>query len=689
DIWAFGVVLYEMVTGRRLFQGEDLTDTLAAVVREKPDWSAAPAALRPLLEKCLEKDPKKRLRHISSFQLLVQKDASEIPEAKAEAPRSGNQWVAWVVAGLLGAGLVALATIHFREPEPRQQAVQFLLEAPASSLFINQYGGFAPSPDGRYVVFSARAPEFQGLWLRPLDSTVARPLPGTENANFPFWSPDSKSLGFYVNGKIKRIEVTGGAPLTLADASESPVTTTGAWNSNGVILFGGAGGLMRVPAAGGGATPLTKTDTTKLESGHGYPQFLPDGERFLYFIASSDTGVQGVYSSSLSAPDKRQQILRTAAKAVFAPARGPYPNYLLWMQDQALLAQEFDPATLKLVGDPVSVAEQVGLNPTTIIRASFWPSDSGLLIYFALPAQRKRSIRWFSRDGRVQSEAAPLDTFNRVALDPTGERVAAVRADTTGQIVNQDVWIHELRDGRKTRLTFNPLVDDIPVWSPDGKKIAFSSTREDSVAQIYRKDVSGAGEEEQLTQGPSPKLVLDWSQDGRYLLYREQNPRTNRDLMALPLEGDRKPIPIADTEFLESTGAISPDGKWVAYTSNDSGQNQLYIRAFPGHGGPPGRWQVSNGSAYELKWRSDGKEIYYQRQDQAKIMAVAIQAGPDGVRAETPRELFAAEFQRGSLHEFDATKDGQRFLMIINNDQAAGEAEGLTVISNWQATLRK
>jgi dipeptidyl aminopeptidase/acylaminoacyl peptidase len=358
------------------------------------------------------------------------------------------------------------------------------------------------------------------------------------------------------------------------------------------------------------------------------------------------------------------------------------------MQEQTLLAQEFDPETLQMKGDPVSVAEQIGLNPTVPVRAAFWASDAGSLIYFALPSQRKRAVAWIGRDGKLLGEAAPEDAFTRVALAPGEDRVALARTDGATQPPNLDIWVREFKRGVMTRLTFNAAADDVPVWSPDGKQIAFSSNRVGNLAQIFRKDVSGSGEEEQLTHGENPKLPLDWSEDGRYLLYREQNPRTGRDLMVLPLEGERKPIPVANTEFLESTGAISPDGRWIAYVSNDSSTNQVYVRAFPGLGGPSGQWQVSNGSAYELKWRIDGKEIYYQTQD-GKVMAVAIQAGPDGIRAESPRELFKADFQVGSLHEFDASADGQRFLMILNRAQNNTEDERLTVISNWQAVLRK
>lgn len=583
-----------------------------------------------------------------------------------------------------------LAVVHFRETPPALQAVQFSLEPPPDSTFADEYGGFAASPDGRYVVLTARAARggVPSLWLRPLDSLTARALPGTEGANFPTWSPDSRSLAFASNGKLRRIEITGGAPLTLGDAEGSSVSPTGTWNRDGVILFGGSDGLKRVSASGGGATSLTKIDPARKETGHGYPQFLPDGNRFLYYVDSNDQNVRGVYASSLGNPAQRQQILRTAAKAVYVPPRGSHPGYLLWLQDRTLLAQRFDADSLKLEGDPVSVTEEIGLNPTNPMRAAFWASDAGLLTYFSNPSSLKRPIVWIGRDGKQLGEAAPDDTFYSLALAPGAERMAVERGEAGSGRINQDIWLREFARGVMTRLTFDPGRDGFPVWSPDGKQVAFSSDREGGTPQIYRKDASGAGTEERLTDGANSKVVLDWSKDGKYLLYREERPGTGRDLMALPLEGDKKPIPIVGTQFLESTGAISPDRQWVAYASNDSGRYELYVQAFPGAGtGPKGRWQVSNGGAYEVKWRGDGKELYYETQD-GKVMAAAIQAGPQGIRVETPRILFSADFRNGSLHEFDVTPDGQRFLLILNS-RNEGNSERLTVVSNWQAALRK
>jgi hypothetical protein len=287
------------------------------------------------------------------------------------------------------------------------------------------------------------------------------------------------------------------------------VSATGTWNRDGTILFGSGTGLQRVSASGGGATPLTKVDSGKKETGHGYPQFLPDGNRFLYFVESGDENVQGVYASSLRNPGQRQQIVRTAAKAVYVPPHGPYPGYLLWMQDRTLLAQRFDPSALKFEGNPVSVAEDIGLNPGVSVRAAFWASDAGLLVYFSNPSGFKGRVVWMSRDGKQLGEAAPEDTYPELSLAPGMERVAVVRVVAESQRGNFDVWLRDFARGVMTRLTFDPAEDRFPVWSPDGKQVAFVSNRGGTIYQIYRKESSGTGSEERLRRIQQSRAGLE------------------------------------------------------------------------------------------------------------------------------------------------------------------------------------
>ena len=688
DIWAFGVVLYEMVTGKRLFEGEDLTETLASVVKVEPVLSDAPRSIQRLLRKCLEKDPRKRLRDIADAWELLDTDEAAPPVAAASRGRS--TLVPWLAAATLLLALAALAFVHVRETPTELQSVQFSLEAPAETTFQNQFGGYAPSPDGRYVVFTAlpRGSGTVSLWLRPMESTTSRTLPGTEGGNFPAWSPDSRSLVFSASGKLRRIEIAGGAPLTLADAPIDAVSPTGAWNRDGVILFGSARGLQRTAASGGVTTLLTKV--AENESGHGYPQFLPDGQRFLYFVASGDPNVQGVYASSLDNPSERRQIVRTAAKATFVPGRGSHPAYLLWLQDQTLLAQRFDAGSLERAGDPVSVAENIGLNTNIPIRAAYWASEAGLLSYFNSDGGLRRRIAWVGKDGKALGDALVEADVSSPVLSPDAQRIAVSRVTQATGRNNADIWVWDMTRKTMTRLTTHESSENYPVWSPDGAMLAFSSDREAGVSQIFRRSSSGTGADERLTDGPNNKEPLHWSRDGRYLLYRERADNGNYDLMALPLEGDRKPIPVVTSPFNENIGAISPDGSWVAYRGNETGRFELYVEAFSGSRDRPratGRLQLSNTGASDMGWRDDGRELYYE-DGTGRIMAVGIEAGPAGIRAGTPHELFASAVNVPAPHSMNATGDGQRFLLFLNTE-FDGDANRLTIVSNWQAALRR
>jgi Tol biopolymer transport system component len=689
DIWAFGVVLYEMVTGKRLFEGEDLTETLASVVKVEPVLSDAPRPIQRLLKKCLEKDPRKRLRDIGDAWELLETDEATPPVAPASKGRA--TLVPWLAAATLLLALAALAFVHLRETPAELQPVQFTLEAPAETAFQNLFGGYAVSPDGRYVVFTAvrRGNGTVSLWLRPMESTTSRPLPGTDGGNFPAWSPDSRSLVFFADGKLRRIDIAGGAPLTLADADADAVTPTGAWNRDGVILFGSARGLQRTTASGGVATALTKV--AENESGHGYPQFLPDGRRFLYFVASSDPNVQGVYGSSLARPSERRQIVRTAAKAIYVPARGGHPAYLLWLQDQTLLAQRFDAGSLERSGDPVSVAENIGLNTTIPIRAAYWASDAGLLSYFNTDNGIRRRIAWMGRDGKALGDALVEADVSSPVLSPDAQRIALARVSPATGRNNTDIWVWDVTRKTMTRVTTHESSENYPVWSPDGATLAFASDSEAvGVFQIFRRSSSGTGTDERLTDGPRNKEPLHWSRDGRYLLYRERAVNGNYDLMALPLEGDRKPIPVVTSPFNENIGSFSPDGSLVAYRGNETGRFELYVEAFSGGRDTPraaGRLQISNSGASDMSWRDDGRELYYE-DNTGRIMAVTIEAGPGGVRAGTPHELFVSEVNVPAPHSMNATGDGERFLLFLNTE-VDGDANRLTIVSNWQAALRR
>ena len=673
DIYSFGCVLYELITGKRAFEGKSAASLIAAILERTPA-PLEPAGLNRVVETCLAKDPDDRFQTARDL-----KRALRWAEKEEPAPPVGvghGRPLPWIAAAALCLIVASVfAALWFTRSTPPPLASQFTLDAPPDTAFTNSFAATAVSPDGRYLVFGASrrsAGAGASLWLRPLDSLAARPLPGTEGANFPFWSVDSKSIAFFADRKLKRVELLGGAPLVLCDAVEDPgASVGGTWSRDGIILFGGASGLRRVPASGGQPVLLTKTDVSRQEAGHGYPQFLPDGKRFLYFIQSGNPNTQGVYAGSLDRPQERIQVVRTDAKAIYTQPIAGRSGYLLWLREQTLLAQRFDPGKLLLEGDPAPVAEEIAVNE--IQRAAFWASDAGLLGYRNGGAGGQKLV-WMSRDGK-RTEQGGMDNYNSLRLSLDGKRVAFGRGRATANI-----WLLEFARSVLTRLTFRTKEDFYPVWSPDGRQIAFSSNRS-GVFEIYRKDAGGGGQEEQLTSGPNDKLVTDWSRDGKYLLYGQSDPKTSLDLWALPLDGDRKPVPVLQSPFLESGGQFSSDGKWIAYHSTESGRIEVYIRAFPSSAG---KWQISNRGGFIPRWRADGKELFYVSLD-LKMMAVTIRASAAGVEADTPRELFPT-LVAGFNSPYDVAADGQRFL-LSERPQAQGGAP-LTVVVNWQAVLK-
>src|SRR5262245_5822717 len=690
DIWAFGVLLHELLTGRRLFGGEDLASTLARVLQEQPDLSDAPPEVRPLLAKCLEKDPKRRLRDIGDFELLIGAP-SAAPLASAHVART--RWP-WMLATAIGvAASAAFAVLWLREPPPQSQQIQFALEPPPATQFNNGPNAMTPSPDGRYIVFGAGdSPDTSVLWLRSLDTLASRPLPGTEGGTFTFWSPDSKSLAFTAGGKLKRIAIAGGPAVTLADSHGAPITPIGTWSEDGVILFGSTAGLRRVSAAGGESTLVTKIDPNRKETAHGFPQFLPGGQRFLYLVESADAAIRGIYASSLESPEGTRQILRTASKAFYAPPRAGYAGHLLWLQDQTLLAQRFDADQLRLEGEPTAIAENIALGQLGPIRAAYWVSDAGLLVYFGGAALEQRRIVSMTRDGQPLGNIVPPDRYGSLALSPDGQRLAFERTvpETRGSAAKPDVWLWTFDAKRMTKLTFDNERDLYPIWSPDSRHLAFISDRVEGMSQIYRKDASGAGEDERLTDGTNGKITMDWSRDGRYLLYRQMSAQTGMDLWALPLDGPgaRKPFAVLEGQFNQGGGRFSPDGKWLAYNSNETGASQIYVRAFPPPASGSGeKWQISQTGGLEVRWRGDGRELYWVTQD-GKIWAADIQTSSGRIQGGTPRELFSAAIYTATAGSFDVTPDGQRFVLLLFASQDEGSIR-LNVVSNWQAGLPK
>ncbi|HSW50300.1 MAG TPA: hypothetical protein VLH09_09010, partial [Bryobacteraceae bacterium] len=547
--------------------------------------------------------------------------------------------------------------------------------------FAYPYAATAVSPDGRYLVFAAgSAAGTPSLWLRPLDSLVSRPLQGTERGNLPFWSPDSKSIAFFANGKLKRSEVVGGATQVLCDVQ---ILGGGTWSRDGVILFRSPEGLSRVPASGGVPQQVTQRNEARKESGHFMPQFLPDGNRFLYFIRSADSNTQGIYAGSLDRPGERLRLLAANHPAYYVPPRAGRPGFLLWLREQTLLAQGFDLARLRLEGDPTPLTEDI-LASSGGAAAAFWTSDAGLLVYRTGGVSVKAKLIWMGRDGKRLGEAGNEDRYGSFRISPDGRRLAMGRYDYGN---NSDIWVFEFDRGVMTRLTFDPSQDGIPVWSPDGRQVAYFSARS-GVRQIFRTDAGGGGKEEQLTNRPNGVLAAyDWSRDGRHLLYTEVDSKTGNDIWGLPLEGERKPIAVLQTSFSESSAQFSPDGKWVAYQSNESGRTDVYVRAFPVSSG---QWQLSSEGGTRPRWRADGKELFFLGPGSDKIMAAGIRVEGANLQSDKPRELFSVSPLDTSLGSpYDVTADGQRFLVWQpSNAEQQGPAP-LTVVTNWQARLKR
>ena len=609
DIWAFGVVFYEMVTGKRLFQGDHVTDLLAAVVRDTPDLSAVPPSVRRILEKCLEKDPRKRLRDISGVALLLDEGLTR-PVDSGPTPRrvtaKGLAMVGAVAAIAVVATILLTKTLAPLSPTG-SSAVEFAIEPPPGTSFINIHSASVISPDGRRIVFSAGEGDPRDvpprLWLREIGSMEARVLAGTEAATAPVWSPDGRSIAFMSQRVLKRLDLAGGPPVVLAEVPRADPYQPAAWSRNGVILFGCPCGLDSVPASGGAITTLRKIDKQIQETAYGAPQFLPDGDRFIYLVSSTDPKVRGVYASSLRDPSQRTLIINTEAKATYVPPRRGLPGYLLWVEKGTLQARPFDAERLQWLGEPVSVADGVALTPTSPVRAAYWVSEAGMLLYSPpLPGVRNLPLVWYSRSGQSLGDAGPEAPYNAIAIAPDQERAALTRyvsVPRTGA-QNGNIWTWEFNRKVESRITFGDKTDENPVWSPDGRQLAFSSNRDGSHYQIYKQDASGAGSVERLTNAPRHMDPLDWSPDGRYIVFRQMNPGTGWDLMLLPLAGDRKPVTLLQTPESDSDARFSPDGRWLAYHSQPQREIAGGVRAGLQRRRHPGAHRKP---AADLRWR--------------------------------------------------------------------------------------
>jgi serine/threonine protein kinase len=684
DIWAFGVVFYEMLTGKRLFQGENPTEILASVVKEQPDLSTAPAEVRRLLARCLEKDPKKRLRDISVvWELLEHQPALAASPTRPRLSPAVTHMLAWAAVVLLVSNAV-FAFLWRRTSAPETLSEQFEINAPDDMYFTNIYGATAVSPDGRYIVFGAAAKlGIAGLWLRPLDSVVAQRLPGTERANVPFWSPDSKSIGFYEAGKLMRTEIAGGSPRVLCEAELSS-GAEGTWNRDGTILFTSGVNIFRVPASGGVPQQITSPDKSRKEIASGSPQFLPNGKHFLSLISSEDPSATGIYALSLDRPKERVWIMATDRKATYLAPRGGHPGYLLWMRGQTLVVQPFDAGKLKLEGDPTPVVEGVVSPGAAPVRAAFWGSDAGVLAYRTSAGGQSGALTWFDRRGNAHGVVGKPEAYEELALSSDGSQIATLRKDNIGS----NLWLLDVARGSSSRLTTNPVGLSYPVWSPNGTQIAFGCSTGTSGLGLCLKAAGLLGAGEMPLKNGEQGNPLDWSRDGRFLLFARSQGPTQVNLWVLPMgEGERKPVKYLATGFRLRHGSFSPDGRWVMYASNVSGREEIYVSPFPDASAAPTVLVSTEGGA-SPHWRRDGKAVYYLSPD-SKLVEVEVLPG-SSFRVGIPKPLFEVRvrtYPDAAGWLWDITPDGQRFLFNIATDQRINAP--LTVITNWQSRLKK
>jgi serine/threonine protein kinase len=676
DIWAFGVVLYEMLTGRRAFAGDDVSDTLANILKSEPDWTALrdgiPTSLRRLLRRCLSKDLAGRLPDIGVARLEIadamspEIDASRTSaDSPVAAASSRSRWpfLAFVVAVAALFGVLPIAISHLRETAAPVLTVRFSVPPPNGRIFNPNAAFVSPSPDGQHLVYGAKAALTPlRLWLYSVSTQSARELPNTDGVGAAFWSPDSREIAFVVDGKLKRLEIAGGAVQTIAEVKTD---VGGSWNRDGTIILGNAGGaLMRVSAGGGEVTPVTTLDGARKETGHIIPQFLPDGRRFLFTVLPDNA----VRIGSLDSPTQLE-VLKTGGHAFYAP-----PGYLLYARQGLLLAQPFDARSATLTGKPVAIAE--GVRMYFSAYALFSVSESGLLAYENGDTTTGGTPVWVDRSGQLTQVAAEgVDNALFPRLSPDGRRLAVIR--------DGDLWVQDLAGHPPIRLTFDGKENThfTPLWSLDGRQIVYETQSPSRLCMLP----SDGSSTKPTTVGPNGHFhPYGWSSTGNELVAARL---PEFDIVALPMASESAPRDVVSTPANEGPSGISmsPDHKWIAYAADSTGQMEIWVRPYPAAGAPI---RVSPNGGQEPVWARNGRELFYHDSVKGQLMVVSIEEGQE-LRFSAPVALFSTrEFQFGSQPpSYDVARDG-RFLMLKSGRAQPG-TRPLTVVLNWAQEVRR
>ncbi len=689
DIWAFGVILWEMLSGRRMFEGELVTDVLAGVLKNEIDLGALPAdvpgGIRRLLRRCLERNPKLRLHDIADARIVIDEvlsgrveESDALPAVASAAPARGRRltWMLAATAALATAAAVTLAVVQLRSPKAEPaQALRLEVTRPQTSSPTNRGGYFELSPDGRFLVMV----EDGELWVRPLDAVAARQIEGIEDASYPFWSPDSAWISFFEGGELRKVARDGGRAQKICAA---PGGRGASWSPDGVILFSddfGDNGLSRVSAQGGTPTAVTQTDSKAGIEVHRYPQFLPDGKSFLYLDLAPSPARSGVYLGTLDG-GKPERVLADANQAIFARAGGNGAGFLFFRRDSTLMAQPFDLAGRKTRGEAIPVTDSVGLGANTGSGA-FTLSNTGLLASSA-GAVVSSELVWFDRSGKrggkVGTENAAKGDFLGLSIAPDGRHAAFALGDPP------NVFVQSLPEGEPSRFTFGPAPGWMdPIWSPDGSEIAYATQDLAGlpVFELRMRRADRAGAEQTLTKSKKAIYPWDWSPDGSEIAYSDWDGH----LWLLPLEGERKPVAYGTTPGNKAYAQFSPDGRLLAYASDDQGRSEVFIATVPPSGA---LWQISTGGGAMPRWRRDGRELYY-RADDGTLMAVSLGSGTGAAAIDgrtAPRPLFAGIPSSGNtwIYTYAPTEDGQHFLVAMARK---GARPPIHLLVNWPTAI--